>query len=272
MKKMKAENRFPLGRYIILVIAIVIGLWLLATCLVQVPAGGVGVDDTFGVVSDQTRSPGLSLKNPFTSVHVFSVKTLELKEQSSVPSKEGLIVTLDVSILYHMQSNKANEIYKTIGDDYENIFIVPQFRSYIREITSRYEAKALYTTGRDNITFDIFNALEPKLSDRGIILEKVLLRDLTLPSTVTTAIEMKLKSEQEALQMQFTLQKEQLEAQRKIIEAGGIASAQRIINSNLTEAYLKWYWIGALKEDKNVIYVPIGQDGIPIMTIPIQPK
>jgi len=268
----KDEERFPLGRYIFLIVAVVVSLWLLLACVVTVPAGSIGVDDTFGVVSDQTRSPGLSLKNPFTSVHIFSVKTLEVLESSAVPSKEGLIVSLDVSILYHMQSNMANQIYKTIGDDYLNVFIVPQLRSYIREITSRYDAKALYTTGRDNVTIEIFNALEPKLMERGIVLEKVLLRDLRLPSTVTDAIEQKLKAEQEALQMQFVLQKETLEAQRKTIEATGIASAQKIINSNLTEAYLKWYWIGALKEDKNVIYVPIGQDGIPLMTIPVNPK
>jgi regulator of protease activity HflC (stomatin/prohibitin superfamily) len=260
----KEPERFPLGRYIIGIAVVFIVIWLLMTCIVTVPAGSIGVDDTFGVVSDTTRSPGISLKNPFTSVHVFSVKTQELLESSSVPSKEGLIVALDVSILYHMQSNMANQIYKTIGDDYVNIFIVPQLRSFIREITSRYEAKALYTTGRDNITVEIFNAFEPKLLERGVILEKVLLRDLTLPSTVTNAIEQKLKAEQEALQMQFTLQKETLEAERKTIEASGIASAQTIINQNLTNAYLEWYWIGALKDNKNVIYVPIGTNGLPL--------
>lgn len=263
------QERFPLGRYVVMLIAVFIAVWLLVTCIVTVPAGSIGVDDTFGVVSDQTRSPGLSLKNPFTSVHVFSVKTIELKEQSSVPSKEGLIVTLDVSILYHMQSNMANQIYKTIGDDYQNIFIVPQFRSFIREVTAKYEAKALYTVGRDNITIDIFDSLEPKLAERGIVLEKVLLRDLTLPSTVTTAIETKLKAEQEALQMQFVLQKETLEADRKRIEAQGISDSQQIIHQSLTSEYLRWYWITHLKDYSAVYYVPVGNDGYPIMNIPV---
>lgn len=258
------DQRFPLGRYIVLLGAIIVGIWLLATVIVTVPAGSVGVDDTFGVVSDQTRAPGLSLKNPFTSVHVFSVKTQELLESSAVPSKEGLIVTLDVSILYHLQSNMANQIYKTIGDDYLNVFIAPQLRSYIREITSRYEAKALYTTGRDNITIEIFDAFEPKLAERGIILEKVLLRDLRLPITVTDAIEQKLKAEQEALQMQFILQRETFEAERKIIEAQGIATSQSIINQNLSVPYLQWYWIQNLKYHNNTIYIPIGANGLPI--------
>jgi prohibitin 1 len=260
----KEDERFPLGRYIFLIVAVVVALWLLLACVVTVPAGSIGVDDTFGVVSDQTRSPGISLKNPFTAVHIFSVKTQELIESSAVPSKEGLIVSLDVSIQYHMQSNMANQVYKTIGDDYINVFIVPQLRSYIREITSRYEAKALYTTGRDNVTVEIFRAFEPKLMERGIILEKVLLRDLRLPSTVTDAIEQKLKAEQEALQMQFVLQKEGFEAERKIIEAKGIATAQSIINQNLTVPYLQWYWIQNLKYHNNTIYIPIGNNGLPI--------
>lgn len=260
----KEDERFPLGRYIFLVVAVVVALSLLLACVVTVPAGSIGVDDIFGVVSDQTRSPGISLKNPFTSVHIFSVKTLEVLESSAVPSKEGLIVSLDVSILYHMQSNMANQIYKTIGDDYLNVFIVPQLRSYIREITSRYDAKALYTTGRDNVTVEIFNALEPKLMERGIVLEKVLLRDLRLPSTVTDAIEQKLKAEQEALQMQFVLQKEGFEAERKIIEAKGIAQSQAIINQNLSVPYLQWYWIQNLKYHNNTIYIPIGNNGLPI--------
>jgi len=260
----EVETRFPLGRYVVMLVAIIIALWLLLTVIVTVPAGSIGVDDTFGVVSDQTRNPGLSFKNPFTSVHVFTVKTQELIESSAVPSKEGLIVSLDVSILYHMQSNMANQIYKTIGDDYVNVFIVPQLRSYIREITSRYEAKALYTTGRDNITIEIFNALEPKLTERGIYLEKVLLRDLRLPETVTGAIEQKLKAEQEALQMQFVLQKEEFEAERKIIEAQGIATSQSIINQNLSVPYLQWYWIQNLKYHNNTIYIPIGANGLPI--------
>lgn len=265
----KEPERFPIGRYIFRIAVVIVVVWLLMTVIVTVPAGSVGVDDTFGVVSDTTRNPGISMKNPFTSVHVFSVKTQEVMERSSVPSKEGLIVTLDVSILYHMQSNMANQVYKTIGDDYVNVFVVPQFRSHIREVTARYEAKALYTVGRDNITIGIFDALEPKLAERGIVLEKVLLRDLKLPATVTTAIEMKLKAEQEALQMQFVLQKETLEADRKRIEAQGISDSQQIIHQSLTTEYLRWYWITHLKDYSAVYYVPVGNDGYPIMNIPV---
>lgn len=261
---MAKDDRFPLGRMIIIIVAVVVVIWLLLTVIVTVPAGSIGVDDRFGVVSDSTRSPGLSLKDPFTSVHIFSVQTQQVQEQSSVPTAEGLIVTLDVSVQLHLLPSMANQVYKTIGSDYVNIFVVPLIRSYIREITARYDAKALYTTGRENITLNIYDALVPKCAERGIVIEKVLLRDLQLPQTVTDAIQQKLKAEQDALAMQFVLQKAGFEAERKVIEAKGIAQAQAIINSNLTVAYLEWKWIEALQYHNNTIYVPIGNNGMPL--------
>lgn len=238
----------------------------------SVPAGTVGVLDTFGSVSDDEFSSGIRVKNPFSDVMLFSVQTMELKEASSVPSKEGLIVSLDISILLKIDPTKANEIYKTIGIYYVDVVVIPQLRSIVREVTAMYEAKALYTTGRENITIQIYNSLKPLLGQRGILLEKVLLRDLQLPDTVTTAIEMKLKSEQEAEQMQFVLQKETLEADRKRIEARGIADSQTIIHESLTAEYLRWYWITHLKDYQAVYYVPVGNDGYPIMNIPIGGK
>jgi prohibitin 1 len=240
--------------------------------IVTIPAGTVGILNTFGSVSDDELPPGIQIKNPFSDIVLFSIQTQELKESSSVPSKEGLIVSLDISILIKIDPNKANEIYKKIGIYFGDIVIIPQLRSVVREVTAMYEAKALYTTGRENITIEIFNLLKPLLEQRGILLEKVLLRDLQLPLTVTTAIEMKLKAEQEAQQMQFVLQKETLEAQRKIIEAGGIAESQTIIHQSLTTEYLRWYWITHLKDYSAVYYVPIGNDGYPIMNIPVGGK
>ena len=233
-------------------------------CFVTVDAGTIGVQNTFGAVSPDEFTMGLHIKNPFTDVILYSIKTIELQEASSVPSKEGLIVDLDVSILFKIIPSEADNIYKNIGPYYIDVVVVPQLRSFIREVTAKYEAKALYTVGRENITVDIFDLLQPLLVQRGIVLEKVLLRDLGLPSTVTTAIEQKLKSEQEAQQMLFVLQKETLEAQRKVIEAKGIAEAQSIINRNLTVPYLQWYWIQNLKHHNNTIYIPIGNNGLPI--------
>lgn len=248
---------------IVLVIAGLCSVFFL-DCFVTVDAGTVGVQNTFGSVSTDEFTMGLHIKNPFTDIILYSIQTTELKESSSVPSKEGLIVNLEVSILVKITPSEADNIYRSIGPYYGDVVIVPNLRSFIREVTAKYEAKALYTVGRENITLDIFNLLEPILMARGIILEKVLLRDLSLPQTVTGAIEQKLKAEQEAQQMQFVLQKESLEAQRKVIEANGIAQAQSIINSNLTVPYLQWYWIQNLKYHNNTIYIPIGNNGLPI--------
>ena len=240
--------------------ASVIGL----DCIVTVDAGTIGVQNTFGDVADNELTPGISFKNPFTDVTQYSTQTQQVFEISSVPSKEGLIVTLDVSILYKIMPTRANEIHKNLGVSYSDTVIISQLRSVTREITAKYEAKALYTIGRENITNEIFKTLEPVIAERGIILEKVLLRDLKLPATVTTAIEQKLKAEQEAEQMQFVLQKETQEAERKRVEARGIADAQAIIHESLTPAYLTWYFITHLKDSEKVYFVPVGDTGLPL--------
>lgn len=233
-------------------------------CIVTVDAGTVGVQNTFGNIASDELTPGISFKNPFTDVIQYSTQTQQVFEISSVPSKEGLIVTLDVSILYKIMPTKADFIAQNLGDTYSDTVIVSQLRSIVREITAKYEAKALYTVGRENITNEIFDVLEPVLAERGIILEKVLLRDLQLPTTVTTSIEKKLAAEQEALQMQFVLQKETQEAERKRVEARGIADAQAIIHESLTPAYLTWYFISHLKDMDGTYFVPLGSSGLPL--------
>jgi len=233
-------------------------------CIVTVDAGTVGVQNTFGNISPDELSPGIGFKSPFTDVIQYSTQTQQVFEISSVPSKEGLIVTLDVSILYKIMPTEADYIAKNLGETYSDTVIISQLRSVTREITAKYEAKALYTVGRENITNEIFDVLEPVLEERGIILEKVLLRDLQLPSTVTTSIEKKLAAEQEALQMQFVLQKETQEAERKRVEARGIADAQAIIHESLTPAYLTWYFISHLKDMDGTYFVPLGSNGLPL--------
>jgi len=231
--------------------------------LAIVPAGHVGIEDVFGVVAEREYQPGLHVKFPWVAIVPISVKTQEIKEVATVPSQEGLLVTLETSILYKLDPTKADEVYKTIGRNYEEVVINPQLRSVIREVTANYEAKALYTSGRETITQDIFDELAPRLTERGIILEKVLLRDLGLPQKVTNAIEQKLEAEQEAQRMEFILEREEQEAERKRIEAKGIKDSQEIIALSLTEEYLQWYWIQRLNENPNVIYVAT-EAGLPI--------
>lgn len=255
-----------IGTFIAVIIAIgIICLFVSPFLLFKVVgAGQVGIDDTFGKVPDSIRNSGFHLKSPFTAIRTMSIKSIQIMENASVPSKEGLIVNLDVSIIYRINPEKAPELYRTVGMNYEDVIITPQLRSEIREATSQNEAKALYTEGRTIVAEEIFNKLSPELKDRGIILEQVLLRDLKLPDAISTAIQQKLTAEQQIEQKKFEVEKEKQEALRKIVEAGGIAESQKIINNGLTTQYLTWYWISHIKDAQSIFYIPIGQDGLPI--------
>lgn len=220
-----------------------------------VPAGYAGIVDFFGNVSDKELSSGINFVNPLARVVKMSIKTQEETEMMSVPSKEGLNVSLDISVIYKLEPRKAAEIYKTVGYNYKDIVLIPQFRSVARDVTVGYEAKALYTSEREVLTVKYQEYLSAMVKDRGIIIEKVLLRSISLPPLLSGAIEQKLKAEQEAERMKFILQKEQQEAERKRVEAGGIRDAQTIINQSLTSQYLHYLWINTLNQNPNVIYV-----------------
>lgn len=220
-----------------------------------VPAGYVGVVDFFGQVSPRALSSGINFVNPLAKVISLSIRTQEDKETMEVPSKEGLNVALDLSVLYKLDPAKAVEVYKTIGSGYQEVILIPQYRAAARGVTVSHEAKALYTSERELLTQGIDDSLKNLIANRGVIIERVLLRAITLPTVVSGAIEQKLKAEQDAEKMKFILQKEQLEAERKRVEAGGIRDAQTIINQSLTAQYLHYLWINTLNLNPNVIYV-----------------
>jgi len=234
-------------------IGLIIGI-IFATIRI-VPAGCVGVVDLFGRVSPRILNSGINFVNPLAKVVIMSIRTQEDKETMNVPSKEGLNVALDVSVLYHLDPQKAAEVYKTVGLNYKDILLIPQYRAACRGVTVAHEAKALYTSEREVLAQTIFESLKNLVGERGIVIERVLLRAIALPPTVSQAIEQKLKAEQEAERMKFVLQKEQLEAQRKRVEAEGIRDAQAIISQSLSSQYLQYLWINALSQNPNVVYV-----------------
>ncbi len=235
------------------VIGLIAGLAFSAVRIV--PAGYVGVVDIFGRVAPQPLNSGINFVNPLARVLNFSIRTQENKETMNVPSKEGMNIALDVSILYRMNPAKAVEIYRTVGPYYREVVFVPQYRAAARGVTVGYEAKALYTSEREMLAQGIHDSLKNLIGERGIIIERVLLRAITLPMTVSGAIEQKLKAEQEAERMKFILQKETQEAERKRVEASGIRDAQAIINQSLTSQYLNYLWINTVNQNPNVIYV-----------------
>lgn len=264
MVKRIKESTAPLKGVLSVVgigIVVIIFAWLF---LFQIAPGYIGLISTFGTIEDGTYSSGIHLKMPWQNVITMDTRTIELKETASTPTDQGLTVTLETSILYHIDASKAPEIYKNIGPEYERIVIESNFRSVVRGVTASYDAKALYTSDREAVAGKIFNDLEPALMAKGVVLEKVLLREITLPANVREGIEAKLVADQDAQRMEYVLQKEQKEAERKIIEAGGIAESQKIIDNSLTEQYLKWYWVSSLGKYDAIAYIPIANDGMPL--------
>ncbi len=250
---------------------VVVGLLLIiASGLTVIPAGHVGVVDFFGVVSDMTLKPGINLRNPLARVVKFSVKTQEMKETMEVPSKEGLSVKLDVSVLYHVDPETASGIYKTVGMNYAEILLEPNFRSIVRGVTSGNEAQALYTAGREFLAERIRAELDSVMRIRGVRVESTPMRQITLPQRLLASIEEKLQAEQESQRMQFVLQKEEQEAKRKEIEAGGIAKFQEIVSRDISPNLLKWKGIEAtikLAESTNskVVVIGAGDNGLPLI-------
>jgi len=245
-------------------------LFLTAGPFRTVPAGNVGVKDFFGSVSATTLSPGIGLVMPLTSVVRMSVQTQEIKEVAEVPSQEGLILSLETSLLFQLDPAKAVEIYRTVGSDYVGTIVEPQFRSAIREITASYEAKALYSATREKIAGEIFALFKRLAGDRGIIVQQVLLRKIGLPPVVANAIQEKLRREQEAEQMKFVLQKEQQEAERKRIEAQGVADFQRIVAQGISPQLLEWKGIEATEKlaaspNSKIVVVGNTKSGLPLV-------
>jgi prohibitin 1 len=242
----------------------------LLQCWTIIPAGHVGVIDFFGNVSDKTLFPGVNLVNPLANVVKFDARTNEIKETMNVPSKEGLGVELEISLLYSLSFENANKIYKTVGEEYVDKILIPQFRSVVRGVTAKYEARALYTAEREELAREIEEELSRLVGPRGITLEAAPLRQITLPSGLTASIEEKLKAEQESQRMQFVLQRETQEAERKRIEAKGIADFQEIVSKGISEQLLKWKGIEATEKlagsgNSKIVVIGSGKDGLPLI-------
>ncbi len=243
----------------------------LVQCFTVIPAGHVGVVDFFGIVSDRTLPAGINVVNPMAKIHKYSIQTKEHKETMQVLSREGLTIGLEISALYRLNPDSAARVYKTIANgDYEGIVLIPQFRSMSRAVTASFAASALYSTERERLGVSIMEELAKVVASRGIIIEATPLRNVGLPSQLTEAIEQKQRADQESQRMEFILTKEKQEADRKRIEAQGIADFQRIVAAGISEQLLRWKGIEAtlkIAESQNtkVIIIGSGKDGLPII-------
>jgi regulator of protease activity HflC (stomatin/prohibitin superfamily) len=259
------------------VVVILIGLSIAS--VVQIEPGQVGVQKLFGKVNNNILESGLNVINPLVKVVMFDVRTEnytmsgvndEGNKQGDdaihVLSADGLDVIVDLTVLYKVIPSEAPRILKEVGTDYRNVLVRPICRTKIRDNAVYYDAVALYSTKRDEFQSRIFSTIEANFKERGLLLEQLLVRNLTLPESVKTTIESKINAEQDAQKMTFVLQKERQEAERKRVEAQGIADYQKILSTGLSDKLLQYEMIKAISASPNskLIFMTNGKN-LPIM-------
>jgi regulator of protease activity HflC (stomatin/prohibitin superfamily) len=249
-----AKHVYSIGAVLILV-------GILSASIVQVDAGFIGVKKLFGKVQSDVLHSGLHVINPLVDVIEIDTRTQNYTmsgvhdegtktgdDAIRALTADGLEIIIDLTVLYRIIPDEAPKVIKEIGIDYVDKVVRPIARTKIRDNAVYYEAVSLYSSKRDEFQLRIFKGIEDEFKKRGLFLENLLVRNITLPLSVKNTIESKINAEQDAQKMQFVLQKERQEAERKRVEAQGIADYQRIINANLTDNQLQYEQIKAMKE------------------------
>jgi regulator of protease activity HflC (stomatin/prohibitin superfamily) len=240
---------------------VLIALGISSSMFKQINAGEVGVKSLYGSVDSDVLESGLHVINPLLDVTIFNIQTQNYTMSAvhgegsqagddaiRVLSNDGLEVVIDLTVLYRVIPTDAPKIFKTIGVDYTDKIVRPITRTRIRDNAVFYDAVALYSTKRNEFQARIFKTIESDFKSRGLVLEQLLIRNIDLPNSVKKSIESKINAEQDAQKMTFVLQKEKQEAERKRVEAQGIADYQRIISLGLTDKQLQYEQIKAQKE------------------------
>jgi regulator of protease activity HflC (stomatin/prohibitin superfamily) len=272
----------PTARYLRAGGLAVMLLGVIVSSFVQIGTGEVGVQILYGSVQNNTLPSGLHIINPLMDVQRLDVKTQnytmsavhnegakEGDDAIRVLSADGLEVVIDLTVLYKVIPSNAPNILRETGIDFTDKIVRPLTRTKIRDNAVYYDAVSLYSTKRDEFQTRIFKTIENEFRLRGLLLEQLLLRNITLPQAVKSSIEQKISAEQDAQKMQFVLQKERQEAERKRIEAQGIADYQRIISESLTDRQLQYESIKAqleiAKSANAKVIVMGGKGGTPVI-------
>ena len=271
----KFSNLFKILGFVVILIG------LLSSAFKQIDAGKVGVKSLFGNVQSDVLESGLHMVNPLVDITAFDIQTQnytmsvvhdegekEGDDAIRVLSNDGLEVIIDLTVLYRVLPNEAPKILKGIGVDYTDKIVRPVIRTRIRDNAVYYDAVALYSSKRAEFQQRIFKTIEADFKSRGLVLEQLLIRNINLPTSVKTTIESKINAEQEAQKMIFVLQKEKQEAERKRVEAQGIADYQKIISSGLTDKQLQYEQIKAQKEiatSSNTKIIFMGKGSAPVI-------
>jgi regulator of protease activity HflC (stomatin/prohibitin superfamily) len=278
------NNQNPLAKFAHIIRNVgfvIIAIGILSSMFKQIDAGKVGVKSLYGKVQADVLESGLHLVNPLLDITTFDIQTQNytmsaIHDEGSkegddairVLSNDGLEVVIDLTVLYRVVPGDAPKILKGIGENYTDKIVRPVTRTRIRDNAVYYDAVALYSTKRNEFQQRIFKTIEADFKARGLVLEQLLIRNINLPASVKTTIESKINAEQEAQKMQFVLQKEKQEAERKRVEAQGIADYQRIISSGLTEKQLQYEQIKAQKEiatSSNTKIIFMGKGSAPVI-------
>ena len=270
-----------LARTIRIAGGVIVLLGIFTSCIIQINTGEVGVQKLFGNVQSHVLNSGLHVINPLVDVEHMDVKVQNYTmsgvndegqkvgdDAIKVLTSDGLEVTIDLSVLYRVIPAEAPKILRETGVDYIDKLVRPIARTRIRDNAVYYEAVALYSTKRDEFQQRIFATIEKDFKLRGLQLENLLVRNITLPQSVRATIEQKINAEQDAQKMQFVLQKEKQEAERKRVEAQGIADYQRIISESLTDRQLQYESIKAqleLAKSTNAKIIVMGKAGTPVI-------
>ncbi len=268
----KSNSQFSPYSGIVKIVGIVLVVTgLFSASVVQINPGEVGVQKLFGKVNNNILVSGLNIVNPLVEVVRFDTRTqnytmsgvMDEGDKSSddairVLSADGLEVIIDLTVLYKVIPSETPRILQQIGTDYKNTIVRPICRTKIRDNAVYYEAVALYSTKRDEFQARIFKTIESDFKSRGLLLEQLLVRNITLPQSVKATIESKINAEQEAQKMTFVLQKEKQEAERKRVEAQGIADYQKIISTGLSDKQLQYEMIKAISTSPNAKLIIMG--------------
>jgi regulator of protease activity HflC (stomatin/prohibitin superfamily) len=271
----KFSNLFKIIGFVVILIG------LLSSAFKQIDAGKVGVKSLFGNVQSDVLESGLHMVNPLIDITTFDIQTQNYTmsvihdegakvgdDAIRVLSNDGLEVIIDLTVLYRVLPNEAPKILKGIGENYTDKIVRPVTRTRIRDNAVYYDAVALYSSKRAEFQQRIFKTIEADFKSRGLVLEQLLIRNINLPTSVKTTIESKINAEQEAQKMIFVLQKEKQEAERKRVEAQGIADYQKIISSGLTDKQLQYEQIKAQKEiatSSNTKIIFMGKGSAPVI-------
>ena len=254
---------------------------ILIASIVQINVGEVGVKVLFGKVQTDVLSSGLHVVNPLLHIERVDIKTQNYTmsgindegekrgdDAIKVLTSDGLEVTIDLTVLYRVVASEAPKLLSETGQDFKDKIVRPLTRTKIRDNAVYYQAIELFSNRRDEFQQRIYKSIEDNFKQRGLLLEQLLVRNITLPNSVKASIESKINAEQDAKKMEFVLQKEKQEAERKRVEAQGIADYQRIINTGLTDNQLQYEQIKAIKElalSQNAKIVMMGKGNTPVI-------